>query len=163
VRHVVCDMLLSITKVCAQVVRWAVFAAVLAITPPQQGYAVFDLYHSIDRTPRRYDGVVPCILPSSQMFLIKGVAEEGRLLTPLERLALMGWDLDSLTGLLLPVGASSEPSGSRGGPRSVRGGACWSWGELGTLAGNAFSGFAFSGVACSIVNLLGAVARQPAP
>lgn len=100
---------------------------------------MFDLYHSIYRVNKRIAAdEVPCILPNSQLFLVEGVAESGRLLTPPELLALLGLDLQAVANVQI----KSSTSGG------------FSWPELCRLAGNAFSGWSFMAVAAASLLIL---------
>lgn len=114
-----------------------------------QARSTFDLYHSIHRVNKRLaTDEVPCILPSSQMFLVNGLAESGRLLVPPELLGLLGWDLSRAAAL--PIRGSG---GGRTTKQDVHGDG-FTWAELSKLAGNAFSGFSFMAVSAAVLMLL---------
>lgn len=105
---------------------------------------MYDLYHSIGRVAKRHKAEVPCVLPSSRMYLLRPGG--GRLLTPPELLAVQGFDLQTTAHLPLRQGVASK------GPNASRAG--FSWGEASRLAGNAFSAFPFAGVAAAALLLL---------
>lgn len=107
--------------------------------------------------------MVPCLLPSSQMFLFQGSGGKvARLLTPPEALALMGFDLNQAARIPIKGANSSTAGASVECPCSARkSSGAFSWGEIFGLAGNAFSGFSFSAVAVAALHLL-SLSRDPA-
>ncbi len=109
---------------------------------------MFDLYHSIHRVNKQVArNSVPCILPNSELYLVRGKGDSGRLLVPPEVLALMGLDLQWAASIRPKLPADSVVA-------SVASPSCFSWGEIMGLAGNAFSGFAFAPVALAALHLL---------
>ena len=120
------------------------FVELLASTPTIMNTAgpflhIWDLYQSLGRVPHG-DGVSPCVLPSSMLWLFAAVElEDGsmefhnRLVTPIEAFRIQGmyWQDDH--------GVKLEPVSkvTKGTPKH-----CFTWRELMGLAGDSFNSYA---------------------